>query len=190
MKTRSLSLIFLFVLSLVSAQAQIRKITTTNGSTTKSMVSNHLEYFAFIDGVEGDVTTSGYENWIRLNSIDFSINKNIQNNRPTGRADINFSFTKNLDPSSTELAEMTFSNVGIQNIVIEAVDLVAGNKQVIFKYEFKNVKLKSYHITNQENKEIEIIELVFQELVLNQFVYDSNGTLVKTIEKTISFSNT
>ena len=189
MKTRTLSFIILFFLSLTISYAQIRNISTTKSSTTKSIVPNHLEYFAFIDGVEGDATSSGYENWIRLNSIDFLINKNLLGNRPTGQSNMSFSFTKNLDPSSTDLAERTFKNVNIQNMVIDAIDQVRGNKVVIIKYEFENVLLKSYHVTNPDNKQVETIEIVFKELVLKQYIYDSNGNLVRTIEKTISNSN-
>ncbi|SEB42492.1 type VI secretion system tube protein Hcp [Paenibacillus sp. GP183] len=128
---------------------------------------NYDVYFK-LDGVTGESTTRGYENWIIPTSIDFEVSTPIASSGAPGKAFINqFKLKKVIDSSSPSLFTKTVS--GERTLKGQIVFVKQGKGQeILLTIDLTDVIISDYIFNDLS----ETVSLKFDSIKLSYTVYD------------------
>jgi type VI secretion system secreted protein Hcp len=125
-----------------------------------------------IDGIKGNVTTSGYEEWVEVDSLQWGTGRAIMTE--TGRVSdregstptfSEISLTKDMDKSSPYI--FTESVAGASKPVeIHILRTEAGGTAPYVQYDLENCLISSYSVSSSGDKPTESFSLNFTKLIM------------------------
>lgn len=142
-----------------------------------------MAIYVKIDGIEGDVTKKGHENWVDVQSMQFGVDRSIST--PTGRA-------ANRETSEPNVSEVTLMReldksspllfkeavVGRQGKKVQ-IDLVATGDpgELYMTYKLDNVLVSGYTVAaNETGRPTETISLNFSKIEMSYTARDAGNT--------------
>src|SRR5262245_55566447 len=117
--------------------------------------------------IDGDVTASGFENWIELHSFQWGAGRGISS--PTGAsADRESSapsvsevvVTKDVDSASTKLLNEALQGAG-QDVEVDFVKTDKGELETFMAYTLTNTMISSYAVSSGGARPTESLSLNF-----------------------------
>jgi type VI secretion system Hcp family effector len=175
--------------TLVIASIVVIQVIKTPEETVSADVlpTSDLYIEAYIEGIPGESVLPGYENWINVMSLDFSISQPESTPGPTRReGDIVFGdivITKMLDKATVKLMEAVAQETIIPEVTI-AVSLTPLPHE-FYRYELTNVLVKSVQSTVSAMGDMyptDIVTLGYEEITVIYTLYDSGGSSMGDIE--------
>lgn len=138
-----------------------------------------------IQGINGDVTATGYENWIRLESINFGVGRDIRSVEPgdqTNREESvpNFSeisITKLMDQASPNLFTLACIGPAQTSVLIYlSRGGTGGAFQNYMQYTLSDVLISSYSVsTDRDSDPLENLTLSFDKLQMVYIPFNNDG---------------
>jgi type VI secretion system secreted protein Hcp len=121
--------------------------------------------------INGDVTTTGFSQWIELDSMEFGVGRSIGSaargleNRESSEPSISeIVVTKNMDVASTGLLEDAWGGE-LNNTVTIKVTTTTKNGVIDFlEYDLENCGLSSYSVVSKGEMPIESLSLNFTKI--------------------------
>jgi len=122
-----------------------------------------------IDGINGNVTAKGYENWISIESMHFGVNRSIHTpvgsnrNRESGIPSISaLEITKLIDQSSTNILQQILKGTAIPTVQIDLCT-TQSTHQPYLQYKLSNVLISNRHIYHEQgqHRPLEVLKLHF-----------------------------
>lgn len=140
--------------------------------------------FAKYDGIDGESRDDKHDKWIDVLSIDWGAHK--PGGGMTGQSRLSdVVLVKELDKSSTKLAEAACSRAEIPAVSIEIIteiDVPGGEPETRYlKYELKNVLVTSYQIggtSDDGSIPVEEVAHNFEEIKVTYRRTDASGNLI------------
>lgn len=110
-----------------------------------SVSFGQLNYYLKIDGIQGEATEKGYDNWIKIEAFTQSIEKEAprQGNRGSNAIFSTLNVSKVLDVSSVKIAEAVAKGLLYKNVEIACVK----NGMPFYSCALANVIMTSYSIS-------------------------------------------
>lgn len=137
-----------------------------------------------LDGINGNVTAKGYEKWIELESIDFSVSRHIDTkpgkvtDRESTRPSVSeFSITKLMDSATPALFTEACVGKSKKTVLIHCCQ-TGDNINPYMEYTFNNVIISNYHVNLEipaEGKKAyphETVSLNFDKIEMKFIPYD------------------
>ena len=133
--------------------------------------------------VKGDVTATGWENWIELNSFQFGMGRGISS--PTGgSADRESSapsvseitITKDQDSSTGPLVTAALQGEGV-TVIIDFVKTSQGQLTKYMEYTLTNTLMSGWSTSSGGDRASESISLNFTKLQVDPTTIDAAGTI-------------
>jgi type VI secretion system secreted protein Hcp len=121
--------------------------------------------------IKGDVTASGHEGWVELNSFQWGVGRGISS--PTGAsADRESSapsvseitVTKDNDVASTKLLNEAYQGEG-QKVKIDFCKTDKGNLEVYLQLELEDCMVSGYSVSSGGDRPAETLSLNFTKVV-------------------------
>lgn len=139
----------------------------------------YLEY----DGIKGNVTASGYEGCIAINSVNFGINRGISmvvghlSNREISRPVITeVTLGKIVDGSVVAFFKEAVSGSESKNVIIKFIHTGENKVREYMSYVLENCLVSSYMIVAKDGSEpTETIALSFSRVMVSYIDYDSKN---------------
>lgn len=150
---------------------------TILGAGLLGAASSHAAVFMKLDGVDGESTAPGHEDWIDLLSMGVSIDRPVDSGR-TGAAKLeNFKFGKEIDKSTPLLMRALVAAGNYPRVQIEFTKRIATGQEVTYmKYELENVVITSYSMSGDSDAApLETVSLNFEKVKITYTPYNSSG---------------
>lgn len=144
-----------------------------------------------MDGVQGHVTTQGYQNWIEVQSFSFGVMRNISTkpgnviDRETTKPSVSeVIITKPMDKATPNLFTQTTSGKAVANVEIDFCQTDGNSVKTYMKYTLSNVLLSNYQVLGQTDAvtpsqgssttalPIETLNLNFDKIEMKYTPYD------------------
>jgi type VI secretion system secreted protein Hcp len=124
--------------------------------------------------VKGNVTTEGYEQWIRIENMSFGLGRHISmeaghmSNREATRPNITeVALTKIMDGSSSGLFKESLTGSAGVKVLIDVVRTGADKLEKFVTYELEDVLISSYSISGStESAPVESISLSMSKITM------------------------
>lgn len=121
--------------------------------------------------VSGDVTTEGYQNWIELESFEWSIARAIGSaargleNREASEPSISeIIVTKRMDTGSTGLVQDAWGGELNNSVTIKVTSTTKNGVTDFLEYDLENCGLSSYSISSEGDMPMEHLALNFTKI--------------------------
>nr|WP_294553739.1 type VI secretion system tube protein Hcp [uncultured Rhodopila sp.] len=133
--------------------------------------------------VKGDVTATGWENWIELNSFQFGVGRGISS--PTGgSADRESSapsvseitVTKDQDSSTGPLVTAALQGEGV-TVIIDFVKTSSGQLTKYMEYKLTNTLISGWSTSSGGDRPSESISLNFTKIEVDPTTIDATGAI-------------
>jgi type VI secretion system secreted protein Hcp len=133
--------------------------------------------------VKGDVTATGYEGWIELNSFQFGVGRGISS--PTGgSADRESSapsiseitVSKDQDSSTGKLLTEALKGEGV-SVVIDFTKTASGQLTKYMEYKLTNCMISGFSTSSGGDRPTESLSLNFTKLEVDPTTIDAAGTI-------------
>uniref|UniRef100_UPI003C71F7A3 Hcp family type VI secretion system effector n=1 Tax=Buttiauxella sp. TaxID=1972222 RepID=UPI003C71F7A3 len=143
--------------------------------------------FMQIEGVKGTVSNKGFEGWISVDNINFGVYCSAKIDNASGQVNsdgVNFdaiSFSKLMDTTSTQLANMVAQGSNLKQITIVKA-LFQGDKMVqALKLNYKNCVLTSYNFAAHSAGDVpsEGLSFVFGQMTFETNMVEPDGKTSK-----------
>lgn len=146
---------------------------------------NYADAAAYIkfEGVDGEATDTGHEQWIDVLSVSHSISRVMDSSLSTrssgGVVFGDITVTKELDKSTPKLAEAVATGKAIPKVEFH----LASSQGTYYAYELKNVMVTSYSMSGDaDDRPTEEISLNFEEIKMTYTEYGSDGKAKGNVE--------
>ena len=136
-----------------------------------------------IEGIPGDVTAEGHENWIEVNSFQLGIGRHI--GVPTGRhaereaaapSVSEITVTKMSDVASAKIMQHALWGEGVK-VLIDFVKTDRDKLEVYDQYELEDVLFSNLSISSGGERPMESLSLNFTKIIYNHVqMADKNET--------------
>lgn len=143
--------------------------------------------FMKVEGIKGTVSNKGYEGWIAAENMNFGVYCSAKIDNASGQVNsdgVNFdsiSFSKTMDATSTQLANMVAEGSNIKQITIVKA-LYQGDKMIeTLKLIYKNCVLTSYTFSAYSQGDVpsESLSFVFGQMTLETNMVEPDGKTSK-----------
>jgi type VI secretion system secreted protein Hcp len=133
------------------------------------------------DTIQGDVTASGHENWIEVNSFQWSVGRGISS--PTGGsadreasapAISEITMTKATDIASTKLLDAALEGEGV-TVLIDFCKTDKGNLEVYLEYTLTNCMISGFSVNSGGDRPSESLSLNFTKVEFKMIPMKSAG---------------
>ena len=129
--------------------------------------------------IKGNVTAQGYENWIKLDSLQFGVGRGISmeagnmSNREATRPSISeMTVTKIMDASSSGLFKESLTGTAGVKVVIDIVKTGSDKIEKYVSYELEDVLVSSYSVSAGDGAPNEGISLSFAKITMSYTAAD------------------
>ncbi|MEX2673549.1 MAG: type VI secretion system tube protein Hcp [Phycisphaeraceae bacterium] len=137
-----------------------------------------------IEGIEGEVTRSGYEGWIAVKTFNIDLSAGSRGAPSHGP----FKVTKSTDKASPKLMEALFVGTPIQYLEMDIVLPRGGfEDNVVAKWRLEDVRVMTLNTGGGSGLPSEAVEFDFTKLLYTYYEYDDRG-LVGTAEASWDFA--
>jgi len=124
-----------------------------------------------VDGIQGSVTTQGYENWSELNSFQWGVGRSIGTaasgaaSRESSNPTISeIMITKLADAASPDLFTYALAGELNKTFTISFTTTSAGDVKEFLKYELDNVGLSQFSVSSGGDLPMESMSLNFTKV--------------------------
>lgn len=139
-----------------------------------------MALYVKIEGIDGDVTHSGYEKWIEANECDFGLGRSVSTrqgstkNRTASAASVSeVVITKFLDAASPKLLLEAAQGQEGKTVSIHAVD--GGSDRKFVEYTLTNTLLSSYAVRTKGERPQETLSFNFTEIECKVTPYNEDN---------------
>lgn len=129
--------------------------------------------------VQGDVTASGYEHWIELNSFQFGVTTPIDQatGAVAGHPQLsNVKVTKGFDSASPFLFRDSLSGTGTP-VTIDFLKVSNGILVKYLEYKLEHVLITSYSVSSGGDRPSESLALDFSKITMTSYNQNQDGTV-------------
>ncbi|NJM32142.1 MAG: type VI secretion system tube protein Hcp [Limnobacter sp.] len=148
-----------------------------------------MSVFIKYDGIEGQASDEGHKGWMRVDSMEWGIQRNINSDtavegeREAGNATVSdLTITRRADKATPKLVMAACCGKG-KDVEIDVTRTGEGTKgsETYLKYTLKNALVSNYRTEIVANKEgtalipVEHITLAFVEFTVEHTPYDNDG---------------
>jgi type VI secretion system secreted protein Hcp len=133
------------------------------------------------DTIQGDVTATGHEKWIEVNSFQWGVGRGISS--PTGASFdreasapsvSEITVTKATDSASTKLLDASLEGEGVP-VVIDFCKTDKGNLEVYLEYTLTNTMISGYSLSSGGDRPSESLSLNFTKVECKMIPMKSAG---------------
>ena len=134
-----------------------------------------------LDGIDGESTAKGHENWIELNSFSFGVTTTTGSasgggvNKPLFS---DFTFTQFQDSSTPKEFEALVENKHIATGILDLVRTTKDQPFTYLKYTFSDIVLTSMNFSDGGARPIETVTFKYGAIKLDAFSLDDKGQSV------------
>lgn len=145
-------------------------------------MSAHAAIYMFIEGVKGDVTIKGYEEWIDVSSVQEGMSQVVDLGGATGggAGKVNIADTtiaKALDMTSPVLRQKITEGKSIPSVIISMVATGSADINEYFRIDLTNVYLTSISMSaSGEEVPLESMSVTFEAVQWTYIPIKSDGT--------------
>lgn len=140
-----------------------------------------------IDGLKGEVTAKGHENWIECSNMHWGVGRGIatptgsSSNRETSAPSISeVTLTKIMDKSSADLFKEACAGQA-KKVKIDLVQTAADNLAPFAKYELEQCLISGYSINSDgHGRPTESISLNFTKVKMEYIEFDNDHKVAGT----------
>jgi type VI secretion system secreted protein Hcp len=133
------------------------------------------------DGIQGDVTASGHEKWIEVNSFQWGIGRAISspvggvNDREATAPTVSeINLTKPTDLASVNLVNAALEGDG-QDVTIDFCKTDKGNLNVYLSYTLKNTMISGYSASSGGDRPMESLTFNFTKIEMTDVGMGAKG---------------
>lgn len=172
-----------FAILLVVALGLVAVGTSNSFATTGTTSSGDPIYMKY-GTITGDVTATGHEQWIEVNSFQFGISRTIS--APTGGSSdressapsvSEITITKPMDSSSPNLLNEALQGTG-QTVTIDFVKTGPAGQPITYaEYTLSNTLVSGYSVSSSGDNPTESISLAFTKFTFQFTPQNSDGSL-------------
>jgi len=141
-----------------------------------------INIYMLIDGIEGDVTAQGHENWIKVVSLGYGFNRQIsattggaqrESSAPSGSE---VKVLKNIDISTPALLMEALTGAAIRTVTIHFVNVGGQESQTFFELELTDTLISAIrHSFLPDDQIVESLNLDFAKIEWKLTPIDNEG---------------
>lgn len=129
-----------------------------------------MSIYMQFDGIQGDATDTGFEQWITLDTFQWGIGRGITTpvgsaaNREASQPSVSeITVTKQLDIASNPLFQNIVTDQGGKTVKISFTRTGSGGDKFL-EYTLTNTLISGYHITSSGDRPVESLSLNFTKV--------------------------
>lgn len=136
-------------------------------------------------GIEGDVTTQGYEKWIELNSFQYGVGRAVSsgsggNTRESSAPNISeIVVTKHFDKSSAKLYQDSVAGTFDTKVEIKMNTTTKNKTETFLTFELSDCGVSSYSLSSGGDAPMESLSLNFIKIMVTPTPLDKSGQIKK-----------
>ena len=136
-------------------------------------------------GVEGAVTTQGYEKWIELNSMQYGVGRNVSsgsggNTRESSAPNISeIVITKLFDIASPKLYQDSVAGTFDTKVEIKLNTTTKNKTETFLTFELTDCGVSSYSLSSGGENPMESLSLNFLKVMVTPTPLDKSGQIKK-----------
>ena len=136
-------------------------------------------------GVEGDVTTKGYEKWIELNSFQYGVGRSVTSgaggkSRESSAPNISeIVVTKHFDKASAKLYQDSVAGTFDTKVVIKMNTTTKNATETFLTFELTDCGVSSYSLSSGGDAPMESLSLNFLKIMVTPTPLDKSGQIKK-----------
>lgn len=136
-------------------------------------------------GIDGDVTTQGYEKWIELNSFQYGVGRAVSsgsggNTRESSAPNISeIVVTKHFDKSSAKLYQDSVAGTFDTKVEIKMNTTTKNKTETFLTFELSDCGVSSYSLSSGGDAPMESLSLNFIKIMVTPTPLDKSGQIKK-----------
>jgi type VI secretion system secreted protein Hcp len=136
-------------------------------------------------GVEGDVTTKGYEKWIELNSFQYGVGRSVTSgaggkSRESSAPNVSeIVITKHFDKASAKLYQDSVAGTFDTKVVIKMNTTTKNATETFLTFELTDCGVSSYSLSSGGDNPMESLSLNFLKVMVTPTPLDKSGQIKK-----------
>jgi type VI secretion system secreted protein Hcp len=136
-------------------------------------------------GIEGDVTTQGYEKWIELNSFQYGVGRAVSsgagcNTRESSAPNVSeIVVTKHFDKASAKLYQDSVAGTFDTKVVIKMNTTTKNKTETFLTFELSDCGVSSYSLSSGGDNPMESLSLNFLKVMVTPTPLDKSGQIKK-----------
>lgn len=145
------------------------------------------------EGINGEVTAAGHEQWIDLDSVNWGATRGItaatgtnQNREATSVSINEFTITKVIDDASPYLLKESCIGTGKQ--VTIALTKTGDKLETYLEYVLKDVMISGYHVNTDGERPVETITMSFTKIEQSYTPFDDANKAQASVKNSYDLS--
>ena len=136
-------------------------------------------------GIEGDVTTHGYEKWIELNSFQYGVGRSVSSggggkSRESSAPNVSeIVVTKQFDPASAKLYQDSVAGTFDTKVEIKMNTTTKNKTETFLAFELVDCGVSSYSLSSGGDNPMESLSLNFLKVIVTPTPLDKSGQIKK-----------
>jgi type VI secretion system secreted protein Hcp len=136
-------------------------------------------------GIDGDVTTDGYKNWIELNSFQYGVGRNVSSGaggstRESSAPNISeIVVTKHFDKASAKLYQDSVAGTFDTKVEIKMNTTTKNKTETFLTFELTDCGVSSYSLSSGGDAPMESLSLNFLKIMVTPTPLDKSGQIKK-----------
>ena len=183
----SVFLVILAIVVLATIQGYQMPALSSTEDVTPETPALCVKIYSDIDGIPGESTDAGYEDWIEVESFSFSVSTPTQGSTGSSRRrSIIFDdiiLTKWVDKATPKLMEAVARGTVISSVEIVFTKYVSDSIVEYYGYELENVIVTSYQSTGTVGEiPLDTLTLSYEEITVTYTEYSDTGKPLGNVE--------
>ena len=136
-------------------------------------------------GIEGDVTTQGYEKWIELNSFQYGVGRSVSSGgggrtRESSAPNVSeIVVTKHFDKASAKLYQDSVAGTFDTKVEIKMNTTTKNKTETFLTFELSDCGVSSYSLSSGGDAPMESLSLNFIKIMVTPTPLDKSGQIKK-----------
>lgn len=136
-------------------------------------------------GIEGDVTTQGYEKWIELNSFQYGVGRSVSSGgggrtRESSAPNVSeIVVTKHFDKASAKLYQDSVAGTFDTKVEIKMNTTTKNKTETFLTFELSDCGVSSYSLSSGGENPMESLSLNFLKVMVTPTPLDKSGQIKK-----------
>jgi type VI secretion system secreted protein Hcp len=136
-------------------------------------------------GIEGDVTTQGYEKWIELNSFQYGVGRAVSSGaggkgRESSAPNVSeIVVTKHFDKASAKLYQDSVAGTFDTKVEIKMNTTTKNKTETFLTFELTDCGVSSYSLSSGGDNPMESLSLNFLKVMVTPTPLDKSGQIKK-----------
>ena len=136
-------------------------------------------------GIEGDVTTQGYEKWIELNSFQYGVGRSVSSGgggrtRESSAPNVSeIVVTKHFDKASAKLYQDSVAGTFDTKVEIKMNTTTKNKTETFLTFELTDCGVSSYSLSSGGENPMESLSLNFLKVMVTPTPLDKSGQIKK-----------